>query len=75
MLQNLQDSQLARVLLYFINYHIYDYKTSETTPKQLKDHSSTLMAQLPLTTDRKKASWEYDKRPYIWVLIDQKEPG
>jgi hypothetical protein len=56
MLQNLQDSQLARGLLYFINYHIHDYKTSETAPKHLRDRSSTLMAQLPLITDRKKAS-------------------
>jgi hypothetical protein len=56
MLQNLQDSQLVRGLPYFTNYHIHDYKTSETAPKHLKDRSRMLTAQIPLTTDKKKAT-------------------
>jgi hypothetical protein len=33
MLQNLQDSQLARGLSYFTNYHIHDHKTTSSTPR------------------------------------------
>jgi hypothetical protein len=33
MLQNLQESQLIRGLPYFTNYHIYDHKTTSSTPR------------------------------------------
>jgi hypothetical protein len=43
-------------LPYFTNYYIHDYKTSETAPKHLKDRNGMLTAQIPLTTDKKKAT-------------------
>jgi hypothetical protein len=33
MLQNLQESQLARGLSYFINYYIHDHKTTSSAPR------------------------------------------